>query len=301
MNSTWFNVAVVLLWLATMSWLVSQKVVPALLVGEPPNYRTILQAQQEEPFVGWSMAWNDRPVGWALNATSSLADEMTELSSLVHFDELPLEEMTPGWLRSMLMPEGELPIRLEMEAKSRLVFDPLERLSQFESSLGFEGMDEMIKVRGLLDGSELRVTVHSGEYTYETELLVPRESMLGDALSPQTKLPGLREGQSWSVEIYSPVRALHAPNQPMEIIQATVEGTEPIEWGGRIVQTWLVVYRGDPGAGTARTRSPRAKLWVRDDGTVLKQQLALGDSTLTFVRLSQEEAAALVEAVGQLK
>ena len=127
MNSMWFNVAVVLLWVATMSWLISQKVVPSLLVGEPPSYRTIVEAKQEEPLVGWSMTWNDRRVGWALDTTRPLANGMTEVRSLVHFDDLPLEEMTPGWLRSMLLPDGGADLRLEIEAKSKLTFDPFPR------------------------------------------------------------------------------------------------------------------------------------------------------------------------------
>lgn len=296
MNSTWYSVAVVLLWVATMSWLVWQKVVPSLLMGEPPSYRTIVEAQQEDPLVGWSMAWNDRQMGWALNTTVPLRNEMTEVRSLVHFDDLPLREMTSSWLRSLLLPEDGVPIRLQLEAKSTLIFDPLKRLSQFESSLGFEGMDDVVKVRGTIDGAELTVSVHTGDFTYDNNLILPRKALLSDALSPQTRLPGLREGQIWNLEIYSPLRP---PNMPVEIIQATVEGREPVVWGGRVENAWLVVYRTDPGAGTTRARSPRGKLWVHDDGTVLKQEVILLNSRMTFDRLSKRQAAALAESVGE--
>ncbi|OHB86416.1 MAG: hypothetical protein A2V98_08475 [Planctomycetes bacterium RBG_16_64_12] len=295
MNSMWFNVAVVLLWVATMSWLISQKVVPSLLVGEPPSYRTIVEAKQEEPLVGWSMTWNDRRVGWALDTTRPLANGMTEVRSLVHFDDLPLEEMTPGWLRSMLLPDGGADLRLEIEAKSKLTFDPLQRPSEFESSVGFQGMDDVIKVRGTLDGAQLKLSVHAGDITYDRELDLPREALLNDALSPQSKLPGLTRGQTWKVEIYSPLRP---PHNPMEVLQATVEGTEPVVWGRRVVDAWLVVYRADPGAGTANARSSRGRLWVRRDGTVLKQEVTVFDSAMTFVRLSDGDAAALAEAAG---
>ena len=295
MNSTWYNVTVVLLWVASMSWLISQKVMPALLVGEPPSYRTIVKAKQEEPLVGWSMALNDRQVGWALNTTSPLPRNMTEVRSLVHFDDLPLEEMTPSWLRSLLVPESGWPAGLQLEAKSTLVFDPLERLSQFVSSVGFQGMDDVVKVRGTLDGSELTLAVRSGDFTYETELKVPQQALLSDGLSPQTNLPGLREGQKWNVRIYSPLRP---PTNPIEVLHATVEESKTILWDERLVETWLVVYRNDPGAGTANARTPRGKLWVREDGTVLKQEAMLFGSTMTFVRLSGEEAAALAESAG---
>jgi len=295
MNSTWYNVAVILLWVASMSWLLSQKVLPAVLVGEPPSYRTIVEANQETPRVGWSMALNGREVGWALNTTSPLPRDMTEVRSRVHFEDLPLEEMTPLWLRSLLVPDSGWPVRLQLEAESRLTFDPLERLSEFVSSVGFQGMDEVIRLRGTLDGPELMLSVRSGDFTYETELNVPEEALLSDGLSPQTNLPGLREGQNWNVRVYSPLRP---PNAPLEILHAAVEESKTILWSGRYVDTWVVVYRGDPGAGTARARTPRGRLWVREDGTVLRQEATLFGSTMTFERLSDEEAAALAESVG---
>jgi len=296
MNSTWYSVAVVLLWVATMSWLICKKVVPSLLMGEPPNYRTIVEAQQQDPLAGWSMAWNDRRVGWALNTTVPLRNEMTEIRSLVHFDDLPLQEMTSSWLRSMLLPDDGVPIRLQLEARSTLIFDPLKRLSQFESSLGFEGMDDVVKVRGTIDGTELAVSVHTGDFNYDNKLNLPRNALLSDALSPQTRLPGLREGQKWNLEVYSPLRP---PNMPVEIIQAKVEGREPVVWGGRVQNAWLVVYRTDPGVGSTGARSPRGKLWVHDDGTVLKQEVNLFNSRMTFERLSRREAAALAESAGE--
>ena len=36
MSNRWFSLAVVLFWLASMSWLVSEKVVPPLRVGDRP-------------------------------------------------------------------------------------------------------------------------------------------------------------------------------------------------------------------------------------------------------------------------
>jgi hypothetical protein len=295
MNSTWYHIAVVVLWLATMSWLVAQKIVPSLLVGEPPSYRTVVEAQQQDPLVGWSMDWSGRQVGWALTATSGLPDDMTEVRSLVQFDRLPLREMTPKWIKLLLLPEDELPSELEMEVKSNLIFDPFQRLSQFETSIGLSSVENVITVRGTLDGAKLTVSVHSGDVTYEHKLDLPQEALLSDAFSPQTQLPGLRKGQKWNVEIYSP---LPSGPHPLRNLQATVEGTEPIIWGGEMIDAWVVVYRDDPGSGTAGARAPRGKLWVRPDGTVLKQQVTLFDSTMTFVRLSDQEAAALAEEVG---
>jgi hypothetical protein len=188
-----------------------------------------------------------------------------------------------------------VPSGLQLEVKSRLIFDPLRRLSQFVSSVGFPSAEDVLTVRGALDGSQLRLSVHSGEVTIEKEIPLPQKALLSDALSPQTHLPGLREGQTWSVEIFSPLRP---PGSPVEIVQATVEGTAPIVWDGQLVETQVVVYRNDPGAGTIRSRQLRGRLWVRRDGTVLKQQVTLFNCTMEFVRLPDKEAAVLAERVG---
>src|SRR5690348_13075216 len=42
MYSRWFSVAVVLFWVATMGWLIHHKILPPLVVGDPPTYRSII-------------------------------------------------------------------------------------------------------------------------------------------------------------------------------------------------------------------------------------------------------------------
>ncbi|OHB70676.1 MAG: hypothetical protein A2V70_06150, partial [Planctomycetes bacterium RBG_13_63_9] len=240
MYGRWFNISVVILWLSAMGWLVSQKVLPPLLVGEPPNYRTILAAQQRQPTVAWRMAFNGRQLGWALSTISRLPDEVTEIRSLVHFDELPLAEMTPGWLRTLLRWTKQPNIKLQMDARSTLAIDPLGRLSRFESAVRLDPVDDVVKLYGIVDGSQLRLEVCSGDFSYHALVHLPSDSLPEDALSPQTQLPGLRAGQTWTVPVYSPLRP---PNEPLEILQAKVEGIESLVWDGRSVETWLVVYR----------------------------------------------------------
>ena len=75
------------------------KVLPPLLVGRPPSYETILKAQEQEPPAGWEMTFNGRKLGWAVCDATRLPNHMTEIRSRVHFDELPLWEIPPGWLR----------------------------------------------------------------------------------------------------------------------------------------------------------------------------------------------------------
>ncbi len=97
MSSWRFNTAVVLLWLATISWLVTEKVLPPLLVGEPPNYSRIIESQEHGSLTGWHILINRRCVGWALSETQRQSSGLVEIRDRVHFGVLPLEGATATW------------------------------------------------------------------------------------------------------------------------------------------------------------------------------------------------------------
>jgi hypothetical protein len=283
-----------------MTWLVTQKVMPSLLTGEPPDYLSILEDRRDELPVCWAVRWGDRRLGWAVNRKLPLPEGMTEVRSRIYFEELPLKDLVPAWLAALLPPLDELESQWQMETRSSLVFDPRGRLSRFDSLVQFSPGVRRIKVEGVIQGSLLSLSVHFSDLSYETELALPRKAMLSDALSPQTRLPGLRDGQSWTMEVYNPLRP-PAPGweRSMQIVQVKVEGVEPVLWEGRLVDSWLVVCRGDPGDGLRGADVPRGRLWVHPDGRVLKQEVTVVSSTLTFVRLGDEQAAALAESLAK--
>jgi hypothetical protein len=302
MHSRWFNVAVVLLWLSTMSWLLIKKVLPAFWVGDPPDSRSILAAKADESMVGWVMSWNGHPMGWALNKTYPLPQGLTQLHSRVHFERLDdLADSLTKWLGSF----GELGVQFQKDLRglqpvfdSLLEYDSLGRLSRFESAVRFlpSPDDPAFKVKGQIDGAKLTLTLRVGTVNYpDIERTVPRSAMLDDAFSPQTCLPGLRVGQSWTVEIYSPLRTA---NDPTEILYVAVDARAPLVWRGRTVDTLLVVYRRDTGHAGDRTAKPVGRVWVRPDGVILRQEVAFFGFSMTLERLSDVEAAALASKVG---
>ncbi len=289
MYNRWFSVAVILLWLSTMSWLVITKVVPPLLIGDPPSYRTILDARRGGPPVGWSMDINGKEMGWALCEITALPQGLTEVHSQVHFDELPLEQMAPDWLRVALKLTNQSS-RLEMDAESWLVVDALGQLSRIESLVRLDSIGNLIRLDGEIEGNQLKWEVKSGNFIYKDEAYLASDALVGDSLAPQTHLPGLRAGQTWTVPAYSPFRP---PNNPIEILQATVEPLKSMSYNGRVEDVWLVEYRSDPGSGIGHHGAPRERLWVRRDGTVLRQQVRLFDATITFTRLPRDQAVKL--------
>ena len=70
-------------------------------------------------------------------------------------------------------------------------------------------------------------------------------------------------------------------------------GTAP--W--RTAGWWSTAANAESGADGSQT--PRGQLWVRRDGTVLRQQVCLFDAAITFDRLPDSEAEELAKAAGR--
>lgn len=294
MGSRAFNTTVVLVWLAAMSWLVKEKVLPPLQVGEPPNYQTILSSQAEQPPVCWAIRWNDRPVGFSASIVVAREDNMSEIHNRVFFSKLPLDEMAPGWLGAIVRPMLTQMGRLDMDAYSRLEIDPLHHLVGFQSKVRLANIPNAIRMHGTVDGTTLKLAVQSGDFSYRTEKYIPPDALVGDELSPQAMLPNLRRGQTWTMPVYSPFRP---PTSPVEILKASVERDDTTIWNGKSYLTKVVVYRNDAGAGVLAAQEVRGKLWVRADGLVLRQDVTVFNSQLSFLRLSPEDGQTLIDGL----
>jgi hypothetical protein len=296
MGSKWFNSAVVLMWMCTTTWLVVAKVIPPLRRGQPPSYRSMYAEDfpegKTEETVGWDLTLNDKPLGWALSRvrklnTRSSAGQMTEVKSLIHFDHIPLAELSPPWMRVLLRANVDSVDNLQMDVLSTLAIDPLGHLEGFRSSLSAPGMRDTIRIVGKVHATVLKIDVHSGDFNYPFETYLPSDALVSDELSPQSRMLGLHLGQEWTVPVFS---ALRPPNNPVDVLQAKVESHDLLMWEGAAVPVFEVVYRPDSGSALWSTGQPRAKLWVRDDGTVLKQEVSFIGSPLVFSRMSDERS-----------
>ncbi len=295
MNSRWYNTAVVVLWLVTMGWLVDKKVLPPLLVGEPPSYRQVIEAQNQDPPAGWKVSWKGKPLGWALTDTKMRQTGLTEVDGRVHFDRFPIGDMMPIWLQPFLALAKKPVDGLSLDASSVMLIDAFGRLLRFDSAVQLPPLIDEITMRGTVEGGQLQLLVRSGEQSLSHELSLPPKALLADALSPQTRLPGLHVGQTWSVPVFNP---LWPTKSPIEVISAEVEAPETILWNGEPVRALVVVYRHDSGTGSGASQNVQCKLWVRHDGVVLRQEAMLFDSSIVFVRLTDKAATKLIEAAG---
>lgn len=297
MHYRWYSVAVVALWLTTMSWLVAKKVVPAFLHGSPPSYDEIVKDQIKSPPVGWRITTvGGTTLGWALTDTKPQATQLNEIRGRIHF-EMALKDLMPGLLQPIVRLLEKPPDTLRVDARSVLTIDPLGRLVRFDSAVRLEPFDETIGLKGVMEeGGKLELSVRIGNKSLPApkEIQLPGDALLSNVLSPQTRLPGLRLNQTWTVPVYSPLML----DKPLEIIHATVDRMEPYTWNGLTENVWYVVYRGDPGGAMGGEPPVRGEVWVRPDGVVLQQQVMLFDAPLRFVRLTDAEAEKLVERAG---
>ena len=301
MGSRWYSVAVVLLWLVSMGWLLTEKVLPPLLIGEPPNYATIVNGGRAVvPPAGWRILLNGERLGWAVSTIAKQPNETTEIRSLTHFNRLPIEQFIPKWLRPMVQGGDPALGKLVMEAESSMLIDALGRLVDFDSAIRVNGQASLVRLRGAIDGPKLKLTAHFGDRSYDGEIPLKPDAALADSFAPQMQLPGLRLGQTWTVSSYSPMNVLSNPvgfvqsQSPLEILHARVEELTSIVWNGHSEQVWLLVYRTEAGWGPGHDKNVRNRLWVRRDGVILKQEVVVGDFTVTFARMPTEEAVTLL-------
>ncbi len=194
MGTRLYNGVVVVFWMATMSWLLIDKVWPTLRVGDPPSYSTVLQHEEADPPACWVIQWNDRQTGWAASRVVRRVDGMVEMHSRVFISELPIDQLAPGWLGAIVKPMLRRSGQLDMDAKSKLEIDPLGRLVGFDSSVGLAHIADAVRMQGIIEGNRLKLTAQSGDWTCKTEKYLSPEALVGDAMSPQARLPGLARG-----------------------------------------------------------------------------------------------------------
>lgn len=298
MTIHWYRLGVFALWLAAMSWLAVSKILPPFMVGEPPAYEAVRTGGPHPP-VAWYLYLDENRLGWALSEISQQSTDTTEIHSLVHFDNLPLDDLLPVYLRAIAHSSTRAAKSTEMEVESDVITNTaLNQLVSFYSKFRPKNGQSLVRIEGSMEADKLKLAVRTGQWNYEAELPLP-ENKVRDSFSPEMTLRGLRLGQSWTFDSYSP---LALPSHPINMFQyrppterlfARVEDRPQLQWNGRMESMWLVVYRTDGGQGPEGDKNVRNRLWVHSDGTVVRQEVLLGDHSLMFTRMPEKEAAAL--------
>lgn len=285
----WLIPFVVVFWFVTSGWLLVEKILPTLSPGTPPGHQAA-HAADGTP-VGWTVLWNDQPLGWALSQSRREGDGGMEVETTLHFDRLPMDEILPAWAKLLVRQSFDPKAVIALDARGHLSIDAAGSLRSFRSAIGSPSSAEQVVLSGTIDDGNVTVLISAGDVHYSTSRHLPTNVTLGDELSPQARLPGLFPNRRWTVPIYSPLR----PGQPpVEVLHAQVVAEETMFWDDALVRVAVVHYRDDP----ASHHEPRCRLWVDRQGNVLKQESVVLGSRLVFLRRTDEAAERLLATIG---
>jgi hypothetical protein len=284
MGNRIFVGVVVLLWAGTMSWLMVARILPPFFHGEPPTHGTIVR----EP-VCWEIEYGGQRVGHALSQAISGVLDTVEIHSRIQIKNIQIRELAPQWMGSLINSLGEV----SLDMSSVFVLDSLNNLSEFNTDVRLNDLPIVMRVRGKVDGAELKLTIRSGDVTHPTvSYPVPSIASLTSELVPDPKILQVYVGRKWQQEVYSPFRA---PGNSFDVLQAEVVEERFIDHRGERVHARKIEYRSLSAAGVAASNTLRAEVWVADDGTVLRQDVKLMDLKLRFERCIEPHMIKLAE------
>ena len=265
-----------------MSWLLVAKILPPFLPGEPPAHGII---DQDEP-VCWEIHCADCWVGYAVRQAVPGAQSTTEIISRVVLQDIPLRQMAPQWMGSIVENLG----LIQLDTRTRVVLDSLGKLSNFDSKVQLNDLPLVVRVYGMVEGATLRLRFISGDVSHEVHFPLPQTSMIDGELAPEPKLLQVYVGRQWQTEMFSPFRP---PIDAIELVQAAVVAEESILYQGELTRTRRIEYRSMSAAGVASNESLRAEAWVAEDGAVLRYDVHLLSTKLRFERRRDPQMIAL--------
>jgi hypothetical protein len=274
-----FVSAVVILWLCSMTWLFTDRILPTFQGGQPPSLETFQNGQT----VAWDVEWGGENVGSAASVRVPGAGGSMELHNRIALENMPIIDLAPAWMRMAVPSLGDM----SFDVISRIEFDSLGNFSSFSSRVILNDMPSVLRLSGRVKDSYLRLNVVSGQLPYEVVVYLPDSKSLNEALFPGGDLPYMYVGRQWQEEVYSPFRAT---GDPIELVHAEVVSEESLEYCGQTRRVLRVEYHGMIGSGISDKERIQAISWVEPSGDVLRRDVYLGSSKLRFNRLSDEAA-----------
>lgn len=288
MGNKVYTAVVLLLWGATMTWLVGAKILPPVLRGDPPRTGT----NGNQP-VCWQVKVAEQRIGWAVSQSIPGAQGTTELHSRIKLKDVPLSQMAPRWMSTVIDQIGPL----EMDMRSRTTFDSLGNLSLFETSVELNDLPSAILMKGVVKEGKIRLRLQYGEVVHRVTYPWPEHAMLGSKLAPDSTLLSVYKGRKWHKEVYNP---FGGPQGAIELIEAEVVGEDPLLFQGSLVKTRRIDFRSTDGTGVASDNRRRSSTWVDETGKVLREEIVLMDILLRFDRESQMVADSLAAEMLEL-
>lgn len=260
-------IAILVFWSVAAGALFTRDVLPDLMVGSPPDLRSITSNQtgaNPEPTY-WIIQvaedpnlLNRRPVGQAETRSTLTADRWVHIESKVWIDAADLLKGT----------RFDASRDEQLEVLSTYEIDSSGNLFAFWTAVkSVQDPGELLTLEGRVHGDSLEVKARGPLPIFNWTRTLPyqRRGMVQNTLGPVDRMPGLQVGQRWESRIISPLTSR------VETVRFEVARKGTILWGNNPVPALEVVAKAAPIS---------LRLWVRPDGLVLRQEVPF-----PFVRL----------------
>ncbi len=264
-------VAILLLWAVATVGLVTRDILPELLVGPPPDNRSIADNRDAAP-TKWAIMVADDPslqslrsVGRAVTETKRLEDGKLRLESQVWFDSGDLLFGTPFASKDATRIDVDNFVEIDVSGNP----------SKFKAVVRTDGADSpLLTLDGLFRNRaiEIRATGPIPLLNFTKQFPYEPKTLVQNALGPIDRMPGLTVGQRWEARVVSPLTG------KVDTVKAEVTKKAEIYWDKSMVTTYEVVQKIPPTIS--------ARTWVRrSDGLVLRQEVPFPLVKLIIERL----------------
>ncbi|MEN0110020.1 MAG: hypothetical protein AAF805_04790 [Planctomycetota bacterium] len=279
-----YAAGIVLFWLAAMTYLVVDRILPPW-GGDPAPISRIVR--QQEP-LAWRVAVDGHPVGVAVLQAVPTPVGSTDVLSTLELDRVPAPKSPPIWLAPLVKSIGDVGVSLDTCSR----FDAFGSLVSFDTSLQITDYAQQIRLSGAVKGDKLVLRVRLGDITKRFEQPWSATASLASEFGPEPRILPVYAGRVWRHEVYSP---LSPPGKPVEVLEARVTDSVRHDFDGRTSNAWIVEYRSTEKTGRSEEGRLRAQLRVAEDGRVLQQEARLFGTLLTLTRLPDEESQRLAD------
>ena len=296
MNRPLMTTLIVLFASIANGWLFITKIWPTIGSDKPPGYQSMYAPSEHAKTVAWVIKLNGKTVGSAVSTVEPTPSSTATVWSNLQLNSLPLGDLLPPWAHALLKVNGvTLLTTIELDVWGRMQIDSHGALREFDSVVKIPRVQQDVHLHGRIDAeNQVTVLLQSGDLQYETKRYLPNELSIRDELSPQANMPGLSQGQRWTVPIYSPLRP---SKKPIELVYAHVSGHEVLRFGNQLITTDVVNYRTTPNGH----RQPRSRIWVGPRGQVLQHESIILGKRLLFLRSPESVALSLENRLEQAK
>jgi hypothetical protein len=271
MPSRFGTLAIVVFWLASMTWLTVREIVPTFRAGEPPAFLIDVTDEVGGTATSWKILRKGVRIGDGYSHVRRRSDRTFELSSELSFQD------------------KELPLLKTWDIKKiagRYRVDKNGNLQSLETEVKLAALSFEIKaeIKGEVKGGVLTPRIYLddkeknlGPFQPQPVPVASHGSIL-NTMHMVNKIQGLYVGRTWKVPLLDPLGSIVPGRKATPSILIAQVSADNLDWQGEAVPCFRIDYY-EPGKEAA------AHTWVRRrDGLVLQQEANRDEMDLVLVR-----------------